>query len=119
MEDEKKDEYDIKAQKKVLDETMLMIPNTKTRLEAALGDLTEFMVLAGSTNYRTISQSLLPRRPPRNTRQRRNFSPKSAPILKNFNSRQYDSLHNSCKSITDVKKHLVFSACAAPPEFFG
>ena len=45
MEDEKKDEHDVKAQKRVLDETMLMLPNTKTRLEGAIADLDEYIVL--------------------------------------------------------------------------
>ena len=44
MEEDKKEEHDVKAQIKVLDETMLMIPHTKTRLEAAIVDLTEYMV---------------------------------------------------------------------------
>ncbi len=44
MEEDKKDEYDVKAQKKVLDETLLMLPHTKTRLEGIVADLTEYMV---------------------------------------------------------------------------
>ena len=44
MEEDKKEEHDVKAQKRVLDETIQMLPNTKTRLEAAVADLTELIV---------------------------------------------------------------------------
>eukprot|EP00826_Nyctotherus_ovalis_P029336 TRINITY_DN2315_c0_g3_i5.p2 TRINITY_DN2315_c0_g3~~TRINITY_DN2315_c0_g3_i5.p2 ORF type:complete len:107 (-),score=34.52 TRINITY_DN2315_c0_g3_i5:188-508(-) len=44
MEEDKKDEAEIKHQKQVLEETLMMIPNTKTRLEGAVADLTELVV---------------------------------------------------------------------------
>lgn len=44
MKDDKKDEHDIKAFQQCLEETIQMIPNTKTRLEAIMADLTEYMV---------------------------------------------------------------------------
>eukprot|EP00826_Nyctotherus_ovalis_P029335 TRINITY_DN2315_c0_g3_i4.p2 TRINITY_DN2315_c0_g3~~TRINITY_DN2315_c0_g3_i4.p2 ORF type:complete len:115 (-),score=52.02 TRINITY_DN2315_c0_g3_i4:117-461(-) len=43
MEEDKKDEAEIKHQKQVLEETLMMIPNTKTRLEGAVADLTELV----------------------------------------------------------------------------
>ena len=45
MEEDKKDEADIKHQKQVLEETLAMIPDTKTRLEKVVADLTELIVI--------------------------------------------------------------------------
>lgn len=45
MEEDKKDESEIKHQKQVLEETLMMIPNTKTRLEGVVTDLTELIVI--------------------------------------------------------------------------
>lgn len=43
MKDEQKDEYDIKKFQEVLDESIMMIPDSETRLQKALDDLKEFM----------------------------------------------------------------------------
>ena len=44
MKDEQKDEYDIKKFQEVLDESIMMIPDSETRLQKALDDLKEFMI---------------------------------------------------------------------------
>mmetsp|Transcript_24948 Transcript_24948/g.18843 ORF Transcript_24948/g.18843 Transcript_24948/m.18843 type:complete len:125 (+) Transcript_24948:26-400(+) len=41
MKDDGKDEYDIRKQEEVLQESYMMIPDSKSRLETAFGELTE------------------------------------------------------------------------------
>eukprot|EP00735_Rhodelphis_limneticus_P002328 TRINITY_DN1315_c0_g1::TRINITY_DN1315_c0_g1_i1::g.20032::m.20032 TRINITY_DN1315_c0_g1::TRINITY_DN1315_c0_g1_i1::g.20032 ORF type:complete len:109 (+),score=24.55,sp/P80584/TBCA_RABIT/45.00/2e-17,TBCA/PF02970.11/1.8e-26,DUF2333/PF10095.4/0.048,APG6/PF04111.7/0.095,DUF4404/PF14357.1/0.22,DUF342/PF03961.8/0.37,V_ATPase_I/PF01496.14/0.93,DUF4407/PF14362.1/1.3,IncA/PF04156.9/72,IncA/PF04156.9/25 TRINITY_DN1315_c0_g1_i1:102-428(+) len=43
MQDEGKDEYDIKKQREVLQETLTMIPDTRSRLTAAIKELEEYL----------------------------------------------------------------------------
>lgn len=43
MKEEQKDEYDIKKFQEVLDESIMMVPDSETRLEKALDDLKQFM----------------------------------------------------------------------------
>ena len=45
MEEDKKDELEIRQHKQALEETLMMIPNTKTRLEGTIADLTELVVI--------------------------------------------------------------------------
>jgi tubulin-specific chaperone A len=43
MKEEQKDEYDIKKFQEVLDESIMMVPDSETRLGKALDDLKQFM----------------------------------------------------------------------------
>eukprot|EP00968_Pinguiococcus_pyrenoidosus_P013050 scaffold1170_cov256-Pinguiococcus_pyrenoidosus.AAC.1 len=43
MKDEEADQYDIRAQERLLEESMMMIPDSKRRLEAAVVELRELV----------------------------------------------------------------------------
>jgi len=43
MKEEQKDEYDIKKFQEVLDESIMMVPDSEARLQKALDDLNQFM----------------------------------------------------------------------------
>lgn len=46
------DSHDIKKQHEVLDETLMMIPDTQNRLAKALDDLSSFIVENFTNNFR-------------------------------------------------------------------
>ena len=44
MRDDKKDEYDIRKQEEVLQESYMMVPDSKNRLETAINELEKLKV---------------------------------------------------------------------------